>query len=387
MSAYVRVGDLIVGSEELGTYLVVKGWRKQPSNDRRCESFISPEMDDFGEPINILLPTRSEVFDSHPLIETALGVLSSYYESSKEQLAKNLVAMNSDIIRKKVPSRRADSIPIGTATKVLDSFISIGNDANRIEKSMTLQQKTKLPPFGEMSRLGHTFPGSFGFTVFTPLPDSIQEDLGTAIHQGDQTPQVPFERRVIERIAREISAVSQATESKDIAPLVEESYFGVSRRLCDSMASLWGKQSNLELEYEFEWSSRWKMAEGADFLSKPIFLTPEAKPFLQMASKQLQLQETPAYQVVTGVVSDLHKVYGDFAKTEKDRKRMITIMWEPIPKQIRRVQVVLNPVEYQKVVQAHNSDRIIRIEGLIIRKAPLYQLIDPRNLQVLGSAK
>lgn len=387
MSAYVRVDNLIIGADDLSSFLLDQGWRKEPAKDPRCATFFSPELDDFGNPITLRLPIKGDIFDAYPLIETSLRVLSSYYGSDEQQFAKKLVAMKSDIVRKRVPSLRPDSISIEIATKVLGSFVSIGNDANRIEKSMTLQQKAKLPTFGQMSRMGHTFPGSFGFTVFTPLPDSVQEDLGTAINQRLQVPQVPFQRRVIERIARELSSVSKAMESNDIAPLVEDSDFAVSRKLCDSVASLWGKQSNLEVEYEFEWSSRWKVTDAVALLTKPVFLTPNAKPLLQEAAKHLQLQETPAHQIVTGVVSDLHKVYGDFAKTEKDRKRMITIMWEPIPKQIRRVQVVLNPFEYQMAVQAHDNDRIIRIEGLIRRKAPLYQLIEPRNLQVLGSAK
>lgn len=310
-----------------------------------------------------------------------------YYDKDENALAKDIFMSKSDVLKNRVPNSRPDSIPVSTANKVLTTLFSVGGDAQRIEKAIVLQGKRKLPGFGTMSRLGHTFPGSFGFTLITPLPNAVQGDLGIAIQGKVDRAFVPFERLVIERMAREIRAIATATDTDDIEPLVGESLAmdAVSRRMCDAMSGLWPKDSSLELEYEFEWSKRWKSSKDIGLCLSPVILTPNAKKVLVDASRHLQQQEKPTVQrqVVRGQVSDLHKVPGEFAKTAKDKKRLVTIMWQPTDKQVQRVQVELPPEDYERAVRAHHEDQAVQIEGYIRRKSPFYELLEPSALTTL----
>lgn len=388
MSGYIRVGDYVITQDELELFVTAQGWKRETTTDRQRQVFGSPETDDFGKPITLVLPARGEIHQINQHLEAAVHLLARYYDRDEIAFAGEVFRSKSDIIKNRIPNSRPDSIPVETAGKVLSAIFNVGGDAQRIEKSIFLQSKTKLPGFGKMSHLGHTFPGSFGFTIFTPLPNSVQCDLGIAIKEGQERPSVPFERRVIERIAREVRAIETAVQSKDILPMVGECLASnaVSRRMCEAMSSLWHKGSNLELEYEFEWSSRWSSSQDIESVHSPVILTPEAKTILVEASKYLQQQEKPktTKQIVRGFVSDLHKVPGDYAKTAKDRKRLVTIMWEPVPRQIQRVQVELPPEDYQNAVRAHHEDREVQIEGFLRRKSPFYELLEPSTLTTLA---
>jgi hypothetical protein len=387
MSSYIRVGDFVVTQDELEIYAAAQGWTRGVSADQRCQIYQSPEPDDFGRPITLLLPRRGEIHVEEQHLEAAIHLLGRYYELDAIGLAREVFQSRSDIIKNRVANARPDSISVEAASKVLATLFGVGGDSQRIEKAMVLQSKTKLPGFGQMSRLGHTFPGSFGFTVFTPLPGAVQGELGIAIKGGQERPLVPFERRVIERMAREIIAIDAATDADDILPLVGEDLTSdaVSRRMCETMTNLWTKGSNLEVEYNFEWSSRWESSRDIQEKPSPIVLTPKSRKVLEDASKHLKQQERPnqVRQVIRGLVSDLHKIPGEYAKTARDKKKLVTIMWEPIPKQIQRVQVELPPDDYLKAVRAHEEDRSVQIEGCIRRKSPFYELIDPSELTPL----
>lgn len=387
MTNYLRIGDYVLTQDEVELFARSEGWIPEKGNQERYQSFLSPSMDDFGQPIVLVLPKRGDINQVDQHLETAVHLLSRYYDVDENQLAKSIFHSKSDIIKNRVPNSRPDSITVEMASKVLSSLFSVGGDAQRIEKALVLQSKTKLPPFGKMSRLGHTFPGSFGFTVFTPLPCEVQGDLGVAITHGSNRLPVPFERLVIERIAREIEAIETATDADDIEPLVGVALTSnaVSRRMCDAMSGLWKKGMNLEVEYGFEWSPRWKTSPDVAQRSSPVILTPNSRKVLLDASKFLQQQEKvgPTPQVIRGMVSDLHKIPGEYAKTDKDRKKLVTIMWEPVPKQIQRVQVELPPDDYQKAVRAHEEDLVVQIEGHLRRKSPFYELKDPTALSTL----
>jgi hypothetical protein len=387
MSNYLRVGDYVLTQEELEIFAMTKGWDRETSSDMCCQVFKSPETDDFGNPIRLVLPKRGEIQVDAQDLAGAVHLLSRYYDLDEVGLARDIFESRSDIIKNRVANARPDSIPVETASKVLATLFGVGGDSQRIEKALVLRNKIKLPGFGQMSRLGHTFPGSFGFTVFTPLPGDVQGELGIAIKNGQDRPLVPFERRVIERMAREFIAIDVATGANDIQPLVGEGLTSdaVSRRMCDVMSGLWAKGANLELEYKFQWSSRWKTSQDISQGQDAIVLTPNSRKILADASKYLRQQERPGptKQMVRGLVSDLHKVPGEYAKTDQDRKQLVTIMWEPVPKQIQRVQVELAPDDYQKAVRAHEEERTVQIEGYLRRKSPFYELLDPSPLTAL----
>lgn len=387
MSSYLRVGDYVITQESLESFAVTQGWARQASTDLRCQIFRSPDLDDFGKPITLVLPKRGEIHVDVQDLAAAVHLLSRYYDLDEAGLARDVFESRSDIIKNRVANARPDSIPVETANKVLTALFGVGGDSQRIEKALVLQSKTKLPGFGQMSRLGHTFPGSFGFTVFTPLPGEVQGELGIAIKNGQDRPLVPFERRVIERIAREFIAIDIATDVDDILPLVGEDLTSdaVSRRMCDTMSGLWSKGANLELEYKFQWSSQWENSRDIQQKRGPVVLTPKSRKVLVDAANYLRQQERPGQvrQVVRGLVSDLHKIPGEFAKTDKDRKHLVTIMWEPVPRQVQRVQVELPPEDYQKAVRAHEEERTVQIEGHLRRKSPFYELLEPSTMTSL----
>lgn len=387
MSGYIRVGDYVLTQDEIESYILSRGWLRNIPHDPRRQIYKSPDVDDFGKPITLFLPRRGEISAVDQHLEAAVHLLGRYYDLHEMGLAKDIFESRSDIIKNRVPNAKPDSISVETASRVLSTLFGVGGDSQRIEKALVLQSKTKLPGFGQMSRLGHTFPGSFGFTIFTPLPGTVQGDLGIAIDSIGDRPLVPFQRRVIERIAREFQAIEIATDTNDILALVDENLTSnaVSRRMCDSVASHWTKESNLEVEYKFEWSNRWKTSFGINNDRPPIVLTPKSKRVLVDASKHLKQQEKPTQtrQIIRGLVSDLHKIPGEYIRTDRDRKKLITIMWEPIPRQLQRVQVELSPDDYQKAVRAHDEEQSVQIEGALRRKSPFYELVDPSSISTL----
>jgi hypothetical protein len=142
-------------------------------------------------------------------------------------------------------------------------------------------------------RFGHTFEGSFGFTIESPLAPVVQATLLT------EAAPPPFERRVVERVYGGLARVEQAVRDRSIEPLLKGYDVGLNANMCDALLNMRDHVPDLSVEYGVDWSP--KVPEPMDLKPRSERIGPEADEYVQEAAKQLRATEPQGTSLLRAV--------------------------------------------------------------------------------------
>lgn len=239
-----------------------------------------------------------------------------------------------------------------------------------------LRTKKEASDYANRCRFGHTFRGSFGFTVESPIEPAIQ----SALPGIDPAP--PFERRVIKRFARGLEAVSKAVLIDSTDPITDTIKTGFSANVCEQLATLVDGTSPSGIVFDFSFSPEWKGAEAIHAGPEHFMVGPRQVEAVREAAKVLRSRVSSWEETVFGRVirlasqadpSDLMDMMGD---------REVAILWSSEATGDIAVRVSLNPAEYLKAVEAHAAGRAVEVSGTLERRGRRWVLLNPINFQV-----
>lgn len=319
-----------------------------------------------GQPeIEIVLPTGREDTTSADQIESAVMKLAALERSSPERIIAAIRSVGFDRVFSRVPD-----------TLVLDNSIHLEIAANHIRDMRNLlaaNATTELAPspffpklvkqatdYADNCRFAHTFKGSFGFTIKSPLKINDEPSLPMVPTEA------PFERRVIERFARGVEAVHRAAEQGDTKLITDTVSTGFSANACEQFANLIEDTSPGGMRIAFAFSPEWQVSPG-------LIMTPEYEVGLKhievtrAAAKVLRERPPPNIDTVTGLIFDLHSrndPLGLFGGSRADQT--IVLSWRPegISGEIK-VSVRLSQEDYDKAVEAHRQGIPVTVKGLL----------------------
>ena len=235
--------------------------------------------------------------------------------------------------------------------------------------------KKEAKEFADECRFGHTFRGSFGFTIETPvLPNKSPE-----FEIVEQTP--PFERRVMQRIARGLKTVQVAATEQDPAPITSHFRTGLSANMCEELVDIVGSVKGERLGFEFAFSPEWRVPADIVVGERYDISTAHVELIVD-AAKRLRLQEFERNRTITGRVTRL-KSENDPSNLLDPGSREIAIHWESGDFGEIKVRVALPPEEYLEAVEAHKTGRRVSVAGLIERIGKTWRLSEPREFAVL----
>ena len=228
-------------------------------------------------------------------------------------------------------------------------------------------------------RFGHTFRGSFGFTVESPLPPFIPDVLFE-----DQQPEPPYERRVVERIVRGIAHAAEATDQRSTTPIVDGYESGLNANMCDALIEMSEQVPIDELIFSVDWSP--KIPESPFFYNfDSIGISGETVNILKSARTQLRSMEESKGVTIEGRVVLLKSDSSPW-EDEPDDEHTVVIAWiDPNGKTVR-TRVILSPSNYLEACDAHMKGRNVAVSGLLERRGKYTRLSRPHDFG-LGSQK
>jgi hypothetical protein len=152
---------------QMTLYLRAKGWREVSRNDagRPVAIFEFPRGTD-KEPAEIIVPLNPQFRDYERLLDVALQRLQDIEGRSAREIATDVIAVTSDVLRIKIdPEMNVSDVPAGIAGEILAKSLA----AIRAAALATVQPSLPYTPrripeveqFMARVRLGHTEPGSF----------------------------------------------------------------------------------------------------------------------------------------------------------------------------------------------------------------------------------
>lgn len=329
--------------------------------------------------IELVIPKDNRTADYARRLKGAIETLSQLEERTPDEIVASIRAIGYDIVRSRIP----DDLVIEN-TIYLESARSYVNGMKELLAATATTELRPQPFFGRQSkeateysekcRFGHTYRGSFGFTIESPLTPEKTEGL-----PGIEPP-LPFERRVVQRLALGIQHVCESVEHEDVRPLVEGFKDGFGANGCDRFASLVRSTAYSGMYFGFLFSPEWKLPEGLR-TDMQFVVGPKHVEMARAAADALRGESLETRADVSGQVvrlqneadpSDLSAIMGEGE---------ISILYSSEYGDIH-VRVTLSPPDYLKAVEAHRLGRAVQVSGTLVHRGRYWYLNNPSPLTV-----
>ena len=363
----VRVADLAL-------YLRKQGWQRVAHPNERLLVFEKSLDGDRAR--KLVFASRDEYADAPALIANALEVLADEQGMSWQQLARSVHSIDRDILTVRLISAQASSggLPLDAAAKLVSQLRDFLSYAACVEESPRayFPKATAIGrQYAEKCRFGHTFPGSFGFTIESPT--------GIAFSAPEETP-APFERRVMGRILRGLTDLHYAVQSGELEILTSRYGQGLNANLCEVLEDTLKQSDDTELEYSVAWSPEWPVAPDLRGV-RSVRLEQRAASFLGAAARQMRHLEESKSQTISGRVVALQS---EASGSEEDEEldQIATILWEEKRGRKLRVRVALEAGDYTRACDAHKAGLLVSVTGRIEKVGKFWTLMAPSAFEV-----
>lgn len=356
---------------DLKSFLKSKGWQEVSHPNRKLSVFRGP-MGDSGSPLEVFLPRSDKFEDLTKRICDVFYLLSNLYEIEPANFSNILKGLNLDkfFVRISPNNNSLFSIPLELAKKEV-------NGLRNLFVYSACSEKKALPhheypstigyQMAEKIRFGHTFQGSFGFSVESPVVEEFKQ-------QTMFSP--PIERRVMERVVRGIQKTNEAILEKNPDLLVADYNQGFNSRMCEAIVEI-GEVLETPVELSVQWANNLAPTEDVSNF-KPQILGDEAISYLKYAAEKLK-EVAPERSTLLGKVVNLHS--ND--PTNEDGKRTIILKHYHEDYGHIDVRIELGINQYLQAIEAHKSRELLEVQGLLERKGTVWQLEAVSGLRII----
>lgn len=360
---------------QLARFLTDHGWRVE--SYRNAQRFWLPEESD-NEEIEVFLShtARSNSDDVRLILET----LSELYQRPAQIILNEIKSLGFDLIAGRIPDDyvKNDSIELRLATEFISKMKTFLAASATTEISGTRSYKRLLKDaqeYSENCRFGHTFRGSFGFLIESPV------GLNDAPTLEGVPEELPLGRLVVERITMGLMNYSQAVELEDPSVIVNEAQ-GFSANMCDTIINIVEVMDVTKIAFDITMSPEWRPRHG----QRENHFSVEAKhlDLLKDASKALRVDEKPRDVEIVGRIKRLETEANPSDLFENTSNREIEVNWLNEDGDVAHVKISLNPEQYLAAVEAHRSGKFVSALGSLERSGRGWRLKKVTKFGVVG---
>lgn len=330
--------------------------------------------------IELIVPRDQAGADFDRRLEGALITLSQVEDHDVQQMIELVRSVGFDLVRSAIPDELVlnDTIHLQRAQ----------NFVRGMRELLAATATTEMRPlafYGRLSReaveysdkcrFGHTYRGSFGFTIESPVAPKKEETL----FGFDPAP--PFERRVVQRLATGIQQICDAANRDDLDPLRSGFSEGFGANGCERFAALIHATAYSGMSFGFSFSPEWSLPEKLQG-SAEFFVGPKHIEVARAAAQALrgELPELPVE--IYGAVVRLQNEEDPSDLSAATSEGEISVLYASEDYGDIHVRISLPPAEYLKAVEAHRLGRAIRLKGKLAHKGRYWYLTNPSSLTV-----
>ncbi|WP_267353875.1 MULTISPECIES: hypothetical protein [unclassified Methylobacterium] len=228
--------------------------------------------------------------------------------------------------------------------------------------------------YADRCRFGHTFEGSFGFAIESPVGPHTEALMGP-----DDTP--PPERRYIQRLVRGFHIIKRAEVERNPRLIVESFGEAFNANMCDEIEKLIRSSSAGAITSSFNFSPEWTTPADLPF-SEPIKLGLGVLPILREASAALKHTDVDPDQTVMGPVILLssRENPADLEHTTGSREFAIEHQTED---GLVMVRLRVDPLTYRAAYEAHGSGLRVSARGKVEQKRRTWFLRELKHFKII----
>lgn len=362
---------------DLLAYLTYKDWQLIDDSKSKFIVFTGPK-DTTSDPIEIVLLRKQDAHEQSIYIANALEILAAIEETPPWELTEDINNINRDNLRiRMLDIDSGDAIPLKTAAqqiydlKQLVAYAALSEVDQKpfYVNSQRPEAKNAIAAY----RFGHTFRGSFGFSIETPkmLEFHNYKQLSLLPEMVADKANVSMWRKVMERIVRGLGLVEAATRQQEPKIIIDNYRVGLNANMCQALANMLTDKRQ-SLEYTIRWAPL-KIPDASD-LQRPhaILLNEPAYYQLEYAANQL-LEMEPEEVTVKGLVIELSAKESPLIL---DTSRVVKIRWhDESENKMYEATAVLNRDDYMIAIEAHEYWTPIQISGRLKREKQKWTFI------------
>ena len=348
---------------------------------RNFEVYVS-DLAEF-EGIELVVPISVESSEYASQVARIIEALAVLEERPEEDVARSIREVAFDVVRSRIPDAQVldDAIHLEVARSFVVGIRNVLAAAATTELHPApyfLRLRKEAVEYADRCRFGHTFRGSFGFTVELPLQPNNQVTLpGIA-------PAPPFERRVMQRLTRGLKTVSQAVVANSTDPITKSVVTGFSANICEQFANLVEETSQSGIVFDFSFSREWKDDEWSPAMPQSYFMAQPHVEVIKAAAKELRAQVQSWPETVFGRVIRLATDANPSDLTDLMGEREVAILWSSEELGDVTVRAFLSPPDYLKAVEAHAAGRPVEVSGTLERRPRRWVLLNPTKFAIYG---
>lgn len=375
----------------LRRYLALRGWTKAERADvaggildqgsfaanyfrQRAAGPSNIDMYVLAEPtldsIEMVVPKELGTSDAVRRLQGVINTLSQVEEKDPLQIVAAIRSIAFDVVTSRVPDEMVTDDTIH-----LDQAVSYtGNIKKLLAASATTEMspdvyffriKREASHYADNCRFGHTFKGSFGFTIESPVVPN-DEPVFPGMDQ-----QAPFERRVIQRLAQGIEVVQKAVTTEDPDLVVNGFGSGFSANMCEEFAELIQDTAPGGIGFGFLFSPEWPAPKLDE-----LWVGPQHVEMSLLAAKTMREQTPLQPMEIFGRITRLQNEANPQDLLDQTHEREIVISWKSREFGIMNVRIALGPAQYLSAVEAHLQGRMAQATGRLEKQGRFWRLVD-----------
>lgn len=357
----------IISINDITRYLVRRGFDFRGMDNSKKNNIFTKKLDQNNRDITLPVPNSEKYIDYIERVFILINALGVYLQTEPSIIYSEIIHSIKDIVKMRVlnPGEYHNSLPLDYAAREIEglkdlflySACSEVIELPYFDKPLSEGQKHI-----QTCQFGHTFEGSFGFSINIPIMK--KEQLLLIEDRSD----IPFERKVTERVIRGLSVLETAVKENTSDPLINSFETTFNARMCDSIIEMSiGKTK--ELEIFAEWSLEYEPNKELLF-EKPFRIGGKEIEILEDASEKLKKVE-PFEQIIIGNVVTLHSK--NDPNLEENFLRTIAMRHEYEGRSVE-VKIYLNREDYMLAYAAHGFGRKIEVHGKLFRTGSTWKM-------------
>jgi hypothetical protein len=329
-----------------------------------------------GTFIEVAIPSKQDVPSYLKDLEDAVATISEVEGKPRQRVLVDIHSVGFDIIQNRIPITRQDrgTIRLELAAEYIQKTKELlsATATTEMEPNSSFRRTLKEAlAFSDQCRFGHTFKGSFGFTIESAVPPNSTPTLFPI----EDT--LPFERRVIRRLANGLELARQAVQKDDLTPLVESSDSALGANGYELVADLVAETPQKDITFDFTFSPSWKELAAAT-ASLSINLETQHIDAFRSAAKQMRRPSVDAPARVSGLITDLSLTNPSRLDDTRNKRRII-ILWSSEEFGDIRVAANVSAQTYLRALNLHREGKPIDIAGTLRKVGRNWNLIVPNE--------
>jgi hypothetical protein len=351
-------------------YLRAHGWERFGDSAERQFSVWHKSSHPNAE---ILIPVDRGASDYVLLLREALHELEAVENRSQLEILRDLYNSGFDVVRLAAQSPRTADGTVDIDEGVLlferarDTLLAAACAAVKPQAVFHSRRPQQATEYMRKARLGQTEQGSYVLTLLSPVAPQLTFHSDTELF-----PEEPFERKVVQTLARSVrlavgaAQTSATATTPDFSPFQEAVAGGVSANLCEGIAGLFTASDAAAVELSISWALN---RPAPNEVPSNVHISSDVIPTLQEAARVFR-----AYDRLEN-----YEIKGPIIKLQRDQSApsgFVTVLAQ-VEGRTRKVTMLLLDQDYQTAVLAHHEHLYVRAVGTVVREGRTFRLENP----------